>query len=87
MADPIPNDLTPPTPSNLTATERAMRTIDWTTQRLHERGRLKHDEREARAQVYETSAADYARMAERFPSALEFAGLHAMAAKIMRAGD
>lgn len=86
-ANAIPNDLTPSMPANLTAVERAMRTVDWATQRLHERGRLKEADREARAAAYEESAAGYARLAEQHPAMLEFAGLHAFAAKLMRAGD
>lgn len=89
-ANAIPNDLTPPMPpmpANLTAVERVMRTVDWATQRLHERGRLKKAEREVRALAYEASAAGYAKLAEQHPAMLEFAGLHAFAAKLMRTGD
>lgn len=87
MGAALRNDMTPPLCRELSAVERTMRGIDWLTQRLHERGKLRREDREERALAYEQSAASYAKLAERFPTVLEFAGLHAIAAKIMRAGD
>jgi len=83
----IANDWTPPQPRELTALEAAYRAIDWTTARLAERGRTPPRKREAKALMYEQRAASYAEQAKDRPSLLELAGLNALAARIMRAGE
>lgn len=84
---PFANDWTPPQPRELTALEAAYRAIEWTTARLAERGRTPEPKREAKAQMYEHRAASFAAQAKDHPSLLELAGLNALAARIMRAGE
>lgn len=83
----IANDWTPPPPRELTAMEAAYRAIDWTTSKLAERARTPVRKREAKAKMYEHRAASFAAQAKDHPSLLEMAGLHALAARIMRAGE
>lgn len=81
------NDWTPQGPRELTAMEAAYRAVDWATARIAERARTPLQKREAKAIRYEHRAASFAAMAKEMPSMLEMAGLNALAARIMRAGD
>ena len=80
----IANDLTPVV-HDLSASERALRAISFTTDRLSERARLKPSDREARAAWYDDRAASYVSLAKVHPAILELAGLNKLAANIMRA--
>lgn len=79
----IANDLTPHV-REISAMERAYRTIDWATSRLGERAGMSREQREARAAYYDERAASYVTLAKHHPAMLEFAGLNNLAANIMR---
>lgn len=80
---PIANDWAPPI-RQLTAQERAYRTIDWATSRVAERSGMSREQREARAKYYDDRASSYVTLAKDHPAMLELAGLNNLAANIMR---
>ncbi|QQQ19814.1 hypothetical protein JIP62_06940 [Brevundimonas vitis] len=79
----VANDQTPLI-AELSASERALRAIAFTTDRLLERARLRPSDREARAAYYDDRAASYVSLAKDSPKLLEMAGLNQLAANIMR---
>ena len=69
----------------ISAAERAARAVEWTSRCLAERAAMPADQREARAAFYDDRATHCLTLTAVNPRMLELAGLHCLAANIMRA--